>query len=319
MKILIYGGGAVGLGVASCLIKSGQEVDVIASDQTASLLSGEGLAREGIFGTHHAGPGTFRACSSLDDLPGGAYDFVIVSTKAHDSKEAARDLSSHPRLLGDRANIVLFQNGWGGAQLFTAFFPAERVFNARVITGFIRPRKNRVVVTVHADAIRIGNLFADVPSGLDALCEAISAGGIPCSVTPSVGRDLWAKMLYNCALNALGAIFEVPYGVLGAFPHTREVMGRVVEEVFLVMQRAGNETHWESATDYLDAFYGTLLPPTAEHESSMLQDIREGKKTEIDFLNGAVVSLGRDAGVDTPVNLVLWDMVKFLEARSASR
>ena len=96
-------------------------------------------------------------------------------------------------------------------------------------------------------------------------------------------------------------------------------MGRVVEEVFLVMQHTGNETHWESATDYLDAFYGKLLPPTAEHESSMLQDIREGKKTEIDFLNGAVVSLGRDAGLDTPVNLVLWEMVKFLEARSASR
>lgn len=319
MRILVYGGGAVGLGVASCLIKTGEDVDIIARADTAALLNEKGLTREGIFGTYNARAGSFGSYSSLKDLPRDPYLFILVTTKAHDSEEAARDLSSHSPIQKSDAKIVLFQNGWGNARAFTEFFPEDRVFNARVITGFVRHGKNRVEVTVHADAIHVGSLFSGDTDELAALCASISQGGIPCELTGQIGRDLWAKMLYNCALNALGTIFAVPYGVLGEFDYTRDVMERIVEEVFLVMRRLGHETHWESPGDYMEVFYEKLLPPTARHEPSMLQDIRMNKKTEIDYLNGAIVTLGKETGCATPVNLVLSNMVKFLETRTVSR
>jgi 2-dehydropantoate 2-reductase len=318
MRVLIFGGGAVGLGIASCLIKSGAEVDIIARPDTARSLRERGLERVGIFGAFSADPASFRCYSTLKELPEIRYDYVLVCTKAHDSMEAARDLSSNPSFLEGEAKIVLFQNGWGGAEIFSSIFPKKSVFNARVITGFVRPDKNRVEVTVHADAIRVGSLFFAPVDDLADLCASIAGGGIPCEVTMEIGRDLWSKMLYNCALNALGAIFEVPYGVLGELEYTREVMELIIEEVYLVMDRSGYTTYWESPGDYLAVFYEKLLPPTAKHDSSMLQDIRAKKETEIDFLNGAVVTLGKQVNSPTPINLTIYNMIKFLETRAKS-
>lgn len=318
MRVLIYGGGAVGLGIASCIIKSGAEVDIITRPDTARALRERGLERVGIFGAFSADPAAFRCYSTIGDLTETRYDYILVCTKAHDSMEAARNLSSNPSFLEGETKIVLFQNGWGGAEIFSSFFPKERVFNARVITGFVRPEKNRVEVTVHADSIRVGSLFFAPADDIADLCASISGGGIPCELTEEVGRDLWAKMLYNCALNALGAIFEVPYGVLGEWEYTREIMKLIIEEVYLVMDRSGHATHWESPGDYLAVFYEKLLPPTAKHNSSMLQDIRAKKRTEIDFLNGAVVTLGKQVNSPTPVNLTVYNMMKFLETRAVS-
>lgn len=315
MRVLVYGGGAVGLGVASCLIKAGAAVDIIARPRTVSLLRDEGLVRTGLFGTYAAAPSRFGAFESLDDIIDRTYDFVLVCVKSADTDFAARDLSAHGRLLGERGLVVHFQNGWGNAEVFAERLGQARVYSGRVITGFIRPAKNRVDITVHADAIHVGSLFGAPAAATQALCAAIAQGGIPCVPSDQIGRDLWAKMLYNCALNPLGAVFNVPYGVLADCPDTRAIMDAVHGEAFAVMQAAGHATHWPSAVAYRQVFYGQLVPPTAAHESSMLQDLRAGRRTEIEAMNGALVRLGRETGIDTPVNTVLRHMVKFLEAR----
>ncbi len=315
MKLLIYGGGAVGLGIASCLIKSGHDVTIISRPDTVASLTQKGLERIGIFGKFHAPPGSFHTFSTLAEVAREKFSYILVCTKAHDSEGAAKDLASHQSVLGKEGKIVLLQNGWGGAEQFAGFFDKERVLSARVITGFTRPELHRVEVTVHADAISVGSLFTTDPPNLGALCEAIEEGGIPCTQVNDVEKKLWAKMLYNCALNALGAIFEVPYGVLGDHESTRAIMESVVKEVYAVMEVSGYETHVATPGEYLEIFYGALLPPTADHDSSMLQDIRQKKTTEIDFLNGAVVKLGKQMGVETPVNLTIVRMIKFLEDR----
>ena len=206
------------------------------------------------------------------------------------------------------------QNGWGNAETFTTFFEQERVYNARIITGFQRPNKHTVVITVHADAIRVGSLFGVSSSCMERLCESIKKGGIPCEVTDEIGKYLWAKMLYNCALNPLGALLDVPYGVLAEEQSTRRIMGHIVQEVFAVMTAAGYQTHFQMPDAFLDVFYSTLVPDTAQHRSSTLQDIKAGKRTEIDALNGAVIELAEKLGIDVPYNSVVYNLVKFLEA-----
>jgi 2-dehydropantoate 2-reductase len=132
-------------------------------------------------------------------------------------------------------------------------------------------------------------------------------------VTNNIAKDLWAKMLYNCPLNALGTILQVPYGILGENKSSRGIMNRIVEEVFQVMQGLGYASHWLSASEYLKDFYGQLLPSTFEHESSMLQDIRAGRKTEIEALNGVIVREGQNLNIDTPYNTNVRDQVLFLQ------
>jgi 2-dehydropantoate 2-reductase len=315
MRVLIYGGGSVGLGIASCLLKSGANVDIIARDYTVRCLMSNGLKRTGIFGDYYVGPESFSSYCSLSEIEGRTYDYILVCTKSFDSKVAAQELSQKNRLFHGNTKIVLFQNGWGNAEIFTSFFDTDRIYNARVITGFQRPKPNEVTITVHADSIHIGSLFGSELSSAESLCDSIANGGIPCEVTQHIDKDLWAKMLYNCALNPLGAIVDVPYGALAENEFTRSLMNAVVREVFSVMTEAGYSTHWQSAADFLKSFYDKLIPDTAEHKSSTLQDILAGKITEIDALNGAVIKLARQHHIAVPYNHAIYSIIKFLETK----
>jgi len=316
MKVLVYGGGAVGLGIASCLIKSGAAVDIIARENTVSHLRKAGLLRTGIFGTFHAPAASGGAYCALKELSRTTYDHILVCTKSFDSDTAAKDLSLHEHLFAENTRIVLFQNGWGNAEAFLAFFDKHKIYNARVITGFHRIQPNHVDVTVHADAIHIGSLFGCDVQHVADLCRLITHGDIPCQTTDRIEKDLWAKMLYNCALNPLGAILDVPYGVLAEHEPTRAIMQGIVEEAFNVMTAAGYQTHWACPRDFLAVFYAKLVPDTASHKSSTLQDIAAGKKTEIDALNGAVIRLAEQHNLSVPLNVVVYNLIKFLERRT---
>lgn len=317
MRVLIYGGGAVGLGIASCLLKSKDQVDIVARENTVSALRKHGLVRTGIWGDYFAEPTAFANYTSLCEIKTKGYDNILVCTKSFDSFEAAKDLSRYNSLFGEKTKIVLFQNGWGNAEVFLSFFDKEKIYNARVITGFSRPEKNEVTITVHADSIHIGSLFNEGLECIEDLCHSIDKGGIPCEATVNIEKDLWAKMLYNCALNPLGAILGVPYGVLAEHEPSRIIMKGIVEEVFEVIKAAGYETHWQSPQDFLEVFYNKLVPDTAKHKSSTLQDILAKKKTEIDALNGAVIKLAEKYEVHVPYNSAVYNIVKFIEAKNS--
>ena len=313
MEILIFGAGAVGLGMGSALLAADCGVKLVARPASVEALRREGLVRTGFFGSHRAAPESFSAASSMAELPQEPVDVALVATKSFDSEAAARALAQQPALVGPETRVVLFQNGWGNAERFLPHFPEERVWNARVITGFRRIAPNQVDITVHAEPVHVGSLFGCNPAPLSALCSAISRGGIPCEITAHIAEDLWAKLLYNGLLNPLGALFGVPYGALAESPHARHVMAALAREIFAVMRAAGYTTHWETPEAYLESLYGELLPPTAAHESSTLQDLRAGRPTEIDALLGAVVTLGGASAVSTPVAATLYRMIRFLE------
>lgn len=313
MKILVYGAGAVGLGIASCLLKAGKEVTVLARGAAESLKR-EGLYRSGIFGEARFGPEGFETISSLLEAEGGQFDFILVCTKSYDSRLAAEDIARHGAIV-DKGLVVLFQNGWGNAEVFAGRVAREKIYNARVITGFIKPSPNHVDITAHAEPVRIGSLYREDFSAVEGLCRAIESGGIPCEAVPDIGRAMWAKMLYNCALNPLSAIFGVPYGELAARGGSRRIMEMIVSEIFPVMKAAGHDTYWAAPGDYLDELFNKLIPVTAGHLSSTLQDLRAGRRTEIDALNGAVVRLGIQHRLDVTANSVVCNLIGFLEQK----
>jgi 2-dehydropantoate 2-reductase len=159
LRILIYGAGAVGLGIGSCLLKSDEHVDFIGRASTVHRLRKNGLIRRGILGPYRARHQSFGAYLALGTLPKKSYDFILVVTKSFDSESSAKNLSQCPFLFHKNTNIILCQNGWGNAEIFSKYFPKRRIKNARVITGFTRPKPNEVTITVHADAVRMGSLF----------------------------------------------------------------------------------------------------------------------------------------------------------------
>jgi 2-dehydropantoate 2-reductase len=316
---IVFGAGAVGLGLASALAASGgARVRIVARPAAAAALRAHGLARSGIFGAVHVPPERLEVAEGAAALGGPHADWVLVATKAFDGASAAAALAGARAAVGPGTRLVLCQNGWGNAERFAAVFPPARVWSARVITGFRRLAPHHVDVTVHAEPVRIGSLFGAPAGDAAKLCAALAQGGVPCEPSDDIAADLWAKLLYNAALNPLGALLGVPYGALGAAPATRGVLEALARETFAVMEAAGFATHWPSAEAWLADLHGRLLPPTAAHESSMLQDIRAGRRTEIDAITGAVVALAARHGVAAPVNESLLTLVRALERRGTT-
>ena len=229
------------------------------------------------------------------------------------NKTIADELAKNRNIIGRNGKIVLFQNGWGNDEPYLAHFPASKVFNARVITGFERTAPWITKVTVHNAPILLGSLHGENAKGLEPLAKAISDSGIPSAVSDELIQALWAKMLYNTTLNPLGAIMNMSYGELAGSGHLVGIMNRLIEETFAVMKAAGYKTFWNNAKEYQDIFYSKLVPDTFAHRASTLQDIEKRQKTEIDTLNGCIQRIGKQYGIQTPTHDMIVELIRGIE------
>jgi 2-dehydropantoate 2-reductase len=316
VDIVIWGAGAVGLGLASALARKRETLRILGRDRTLlSELSRQGLSRSGIFGEIHVPPEQLEATHDPDTLTSNPPEWLLVCTKAFSSADIARTLEPLAPTLRDRTRLLLCQNGWGNEVPFLSFWPKHGLFHARVITGFQLRGSNEVEITAHAAPVALGSVFEASPDSLESLAQRLSEGGIPAETTTEMKSVLWAKMLYNCSLNPLGAIAGRRYGELVEDATTRCLIEEVVREIFRVLTAAGVPMAWPDAGAYLETFYGDLIPPTAAHESSMLQDLRAGRPTEIEALCGAVERLGQEYAIPTPVISSLAVLVRTAERR----
>jgi 2-dehydropantoate 2-reductase len=247
---------------------------------------------------------------------GGPFDLILLAVKSHAVESTVRPLV---RALAANGRLLALQNGLGHVEALTALVGAERLLAAPVLIGATVPAPGRVRVTVYAKPVKIGS---PSPLGLEGArrwAETLGAAGIPSEPSDRLFAFLWEKMLYNLPLNALGAILRVPYGALAERAESRRIMDEVIGEALAIALADGADLLWTDAAACRDHFYGTLLPPTVAHRSSMLQDLESGRRTEIDALNGYVAQRGSVLGLQTPANLVLTGLVHAIESRAPRR
>lgn len=313
MNILIAGAGAIGVALGASLASQGMDVTFYARANTAAAIRADGVKRTGIFGELSVSAGQVHVAEDLSALSPGSIDRVLVCSKTLANEEISRKLNENRGLLAADGCIVLLQNGWGNDRPFLRFFEQPQLFQARVITGFTREAQNVSRVTVHTAPILFGSLYGVEASRLQPLAAAISASGIPSEVTDRLAEALWAKMLYNTTLNPLGAILNVPYGKLTESEHTKGLMNAMIRETFAVMNAYGYKTFWNTPEEYMEAFYGRLVPDTYAHRSSTLQDIEKKQRTEIATLNGCIVRLAEEKGLPVPTHSMICEMIRALE------
>lgn len=319
MKIAIWGAGAVGIGLASALAHPNDELQLICrTSAPAEALRVHGLRRSGRFGERHVDAKQLSAVVGADPLPEFAPDWLLICTKAFSSPEIAATLDLLANQALSDTRLLLCQNGWGNEQPFLSFWPEERLYHARIITGFHLRTSQHVEITAHAAPIAIGSLYDAPLVPAEALTQRLNDGGLPAETSDEMRAVLWAKMLYNCALNPLGALTRQPYGALTANKKSRRLVEEVVREMFCVLGAAKIKVAWTDAADYLDTFHRELLPPTAQHESSMLQDLRAGRPTEIEALLGAVERLAEQYKVETPIVSALALLVRSAQNESGA-
>jgi 2-dehydropantoate 2-reductase len=220
-----------------------------------------------------------------------------------------RDLQ--PVLAGQHG-VVSMQNGLGNIEVIGQAAPGMAV-GGRVIFGASTIEPGKVEVTVCADDILLGPSPGG-PEGVKDVVEAFHSSGIPCRYEERILSYIWDKVLYNVCLNALATLLRTDYGSLGDNPDTWAVIERLVGEFYDVAAAEGVDLVSSGPTEYLRRFECDLLPPTRDHRSSMQEDIEQGRRTEIEALNGAVVRMGAANRIDTPANEVLTQIIRFLSS-----
>ncbi len=310
MKILVIGLGALGT-VYSCLLQNqGHEITGVDHPEVVAAVEQHGVQVTGIWGKHQAYLN--QVVSDLHSIEENSFDLIIISVKSYETQEVILKLQQRNL---DHSYIFLAQNGYGNFETAAKLWPPQQIILGRVIFGSETLQPGSAQVTVIADDVILGSPAHLIDMEiLDNWARTFTQAGIPTRASNEIMRYVWGKIIYNSALNPLGAILEVPYGKLAQFTFSQELMDGIIEEIFAVLKAAGQPTLWEDADSYRCDFYSQLLPATALHHASMLQDIQRGRKTEIDSLNGAVAQLGEKYGVETPINRFITLLLKAKEA-----
>ncbi len=309
MNIMVFGLGALGT-VYSCLLKEqGHQVSGLDRKDVLDAIKAKGVRINGIWGEHSEK--LDELLTEVDELAGKNFDLLILTVKSYETEEVVRQIA---QVISPDTYVLLAQNGFGNYEAAAKYIAEDRLILGRVIFGAETMEMGMSKVTVIADDVIIGSPANTVGvEFLDVYARIFNQAGIPTRTSTEVMKYVWGKIIYNSALNPLGAILEVPYGELAANENTRALMDGIIQEIFAVLSAHGQETPWSDYQAYQEAFYKQMIPTTAQHHSSMLQDITRGRKTEIDALNGAVVKLGKRYGVSTPINEVIMSLVRAKE------
>lgn len=313
MKLLVMGAGALGAAAGGFLARAGHEVHLVGRDEPMRAIAAQGLHITGIWGEHQVS--TLHAHTALDEVQDMDFDLILVAVKSYDTPHVAALVKP---LVRERTLVCSYQNGLGNAEHLAAAIGWERTIGARVIYGARVNRPGEVEITVIAAPTAIGVYGDSTPvEAVCAIVDAMDAAGLPTVYTDAIQTVLWSKVAYNCALNPLSALLDVPYGLLAECADTRDIMDAVITELYEVAAAMDVPLTPATAPAYRDLFYNTLLPPTAAHYASMREDLKQGRRTEIDALNGAIARFGAEHGLDCRANSLLTGLIRGREQLSS--
>ncbi len=309
MNILVMGAGAIGSVLGGFLAKAGHAVTLVGRANHMDAIRRNGLTISGIFGQHRIE--NLRPCVSVNDADGTAYDFVFITVKSYDTERAVEELVP---VVSTNTLVCSYQNGLGNVDAVAARFGWARTVGARAIYGVRLPEPGHAEATVIAKPTAIGRYDAATPEApLKQIAKDLDTAGLPTVYTERIATILWSKVAYNCALNPLSALLDVPYGRLLETAETRELMTEIVHELYAVGTAMGVELEPDNAEAYRRQLFEELIPPTANHYASMREDFRLKRRTEIGALNGAIAAFGREQDIPTPTNTHLTRLVRAYE------
>lgn len=305
LRILVVGAGAMGSAIGGFMGAAGHTVTLVGREAHMRAIRENGLHITGIWGDHRVT--TLRTCTDLQGLQGGDFDLIIVSVKSYDTVAAAAAIRP---LVGGNTLVCSYQNGLGNAERIADAIGWERTIGARVIYGVRVNAPGHIEVTVIANPTALGTYHPSTSvDRVKAIADAMDAALVPTVYTEEIATLMWGKVAYNCALNPLSALLDVPYGVLAETEHTKSIMRDVSAELYAVANAMEVRLTPATAEEYMDLLVNRLIPPTAAHYASMREDFVHKRRTEIDALNGIIWRYGIERGVACPANAMLTRLV----------
>jgi 2-dehydropantoate 2-reductase len=297
MKIAVMGAGAVGCYYGGMLARAGHEVTLVGRPAHVDAVQADGLLLDTQTFREHV---PVRACTGPEGVQGA--DWVLFCVKSTDTEGAGQGMLPH---LGEHTQVFSLQNGVDNA-------PRLAQVLGRAVVPTVVYVATEMAGPGHVKHHGRGELVFGPFDESDAALAVLAQAGVPAQVSDNVFGALWAKLILNCAYNALSAISRLPYGQLVQGQGVETVMRDVVNECLAVAQADG--VHVPGDTWAAVQRIAQTMP--AQY-SSTAQDVMRGKPSEIDHLNGYVVRRGEALGVPTPANRLLHTLVRLLETPPA--
>ncbi len=297
MKIAVMGAGAVGCYYGGMLARAGHDVVLIGRQLHVEAVRRDGLLMDTQTFRAHV---PMQAATGCDGLRGAK--LVLCCVKSTDTETAAAEMAPY---LDAGASILSLQNGVDNAARLQALLGRE-VLPAVVYVA------TEMAGPGHLKHHGRGELVIGPSAASDLLATTFADAGVPVQVSGNVAGALWAKLILNCAFNAMSAITQTPYGRLFQAEGVQDTMRDVVRECLAVAAGEGVDVPGDS-WQAVERIAHTM----PAQFSSTAQDMARGKRSEIDHLNGHVLRRGRALGIATPVNRVLHTLVKLMEAGAA--
>ena len=302
--IIVLGAGGMGAAYASRLYDSGNdEIAFIASGERYLRLKTGGVM---INGKHYQIP-----VLSPED-PGPSADLVIVALK-HQHLQSALPLLQN--FVGEETVFVSIMNGLDSEPMIASVYGEEKILYATAV-GIDAQRTENVVNYSKGGTIFFGEADNSLLSQRVKEVQAIfDRAGIPYQTPTDMVRIMWWKFMINVGINQASAILRAPYGVFQSSPHAQQIMESAMREVLLLAAPNGVNLVEADIQDWY-AFLNTLDP---DGKTSMLQDIEAGRKTEVEIFGGKVLEMGKETGIRTPVNEILFHAIKVIEDQGKAR
>ncbi len=306
MKIAVIGAGGVGGFFGGKLAHARHDVTFLARGRHLQAMKENGLQVKSIDGDFRVD--SVKATEQIAEL--GSPDLIIVALKAWQVKEVRDGLRD---ILHQESLVLPLQNGVLAAEELSEVLGEHHVLGGlcRIISMIESPG-----VIKHFGAqpsVVVGELSGEKTARSIEVVEVLRSSGIHTKHSDNVQIDLWKKFIFIC-VGGLEAISRTTNGEMRSHPETRELMIDLLRENWRLAQAAGiavPESYVEDTIRFIDA-----LPEDATF--SMARDIWEGRPSELEYLNGAIVSLAKEYGADVPINTIIYHSLLPMERKARS-
>ncbi|OGF52867.1 MAG: hypothetical protein A2Z21_04185 [Candidatus Fraserbacteria bacterium RBG_16_55_9] len=303
MRIAIIGSGALGSLFGGLLARSGQQVWLyncsLVEHVDAIRARGLTLQVEGARQTI-----SVPAVSDVREIR-GAIDLLGIFVKAYDTEQAIQDALP---LVGSGSWVLSLQNGVGQEEILARYLPKGQILRGVTAQGATLVEAG-IIHWAGRGPTRLGYLSpmgSSTHQKIGEIVEVFNQAGIETYYEPEIHHWVWEKLLINAAINPLTTLFDIRNGILMEDPALRAITEDVVRETLPVVAAHGVLLSTEEALQRVEG----ICQATAQNLSSMLQDRHRSKRTEIEYINGAIAREGQRLGVPTPLNRFLTQLVR---------
>ena len=307
MKIVVVGPGAIGCLFAAYLSKSKEEIWLLDKNSLrAAKINENGISLEGLSGSWQGKP---KTTANPQDI--GKADLILLCVKSFNTKTAIEQIMP---ILSQETKILTLQNGISNVEIISELVGEERVIAGVTNEGSTLIDIGKIRHAGRGETI-IGAVDGKTPIGMRAIREIFNKVGLECKMSRDIKSLLWSKLIINVGINALSAITRLPNGKLVEYEGTKRILRDAVTEAAKIAKRKRIKLVFDDPLAKVEA----VCEGTQDNFSSMLQDVLRKKRTEVEFINGVIVRLACELGIDVPTNKFLLDLVKTIESSYIAR